>query len=644
MSDNISLNASMRSNLLSLQQTAKLQDITQNRLATGLKVSTAIDNPSSYYTAQSLNSRAEDLDALLNSMGQGIQTIKAANEALETGLKFLEQAKATANQALENINSPTGGGVVPGQPIAATVTTEAELLDAINNINPADGAIVIANDIALSKNIGLVLKDGMKLAGKTGTEKLTLEFDSTVSAIGIELAKDSEVSGLKINYTTNDSDYGDDFNVLRNSGHSGIKLSNLDIHLTKNSGYNDVAAVRNLGNGEISLEGTINIMTNSSDGALDGIWGEANAKIMQASDSILNITASGYYGNGIKDGTNILAGTVNITTLGENGYGIVGGTNTFSGNINVLTTIDVSEGIRGGNNTLSGTVNIRTTGYYAYGISYGILNITSTGQLLIDVQDVTSNGIEGLELSYSSGAKIGIKTSKDTAGAGYWQATADKTSNVRETYNTFDGVTGWNRLGTFPGIPVTFSARMAMPLAANAAISAATGDAVVPNTDLLAMANSYNSILEQFNQLVNDSGYKGVNLLKEQDLKVNFNEDRSSSVSITGKDASLKGLGLSQGEWKSAEDIEQSISKLEDAISQIRSMSSEFGNYYSIVSNREEFTDNLINVLTEGADKLALADMNEESANMLALQTRQQLAVNSLSLASQASQGVLKLF
>ena len=306
MSDNISLNASMRSNLLSLQQTAKLQDITQNRLATGLKVSTAIDNPSSYYTAQSLNSRAEDLDALLNSMGQGIQTIKAANEALETGLKFLEQAKATANQALENINSPTGGGVVPGQPIAATVTTEAELLDAINNINPADGAIVIANDIALSKNIGLVLKDGMKLAGKTGTEKLTLEFDSTVSAIGIELAKDSEVSGLKINYTTNDSDYGDDFNVLRNSGHSGIKLSNLDIHLTKNSGYNDVAAVRNLGNGEISLEGTINIMTNSSDGALDGIWGEANAKIMQASDSILNITASGYYGNGIKDGTNIL--------------------------------------------------------------------------------------------------------------------------------------------------------------------------------------------------------------------------------------------------------------------------------------------------------------------------------------------------
>ena len=73
-------------------------------------------------------------------------------------------------------------------------------------------------------------------------------------------------------------------------------------------------------------------------------------------------------------------------------------------------------------------------------------------------------------------------------------------------------------------------------------------------------------------------------------------------------------------------------------------MASTFGNNYSIVQNRQEFTDGLINVLTEGADNLILADMNEESANMLALQTRQQLAINSLSLASQASQAVLKLF
>ena len=88
----------------------------------------------------------------------------------------------------------------------------------------------------------------------------------------------------------------------------------------------------------------------------------------------------------------------------------------------------------------------------------------------------------------------------------------------------------------------------------------------------------------------------------------------------------------------------KSITELRSAISSLRSYTTDLGNNYSIVISREEFTENLINVLTEGADKLTLADMNEESANMLALQTRQQLAINSLSLASQASQSVLKLF
>ena len=90
--------------------------------------------------------------------------------------------------------------------------------------------------------------------------------------------------------------------------------------------------------------------------------------------------------------------------------------------------------------------------------------------------------------------------------------------------------------------------------------------------------------------------------------------------------------------------IEESIAAVDNAISTLRNWASEFGNNYSIVQSRESFTENLINVLTEGADKLTLADMNEESANMLALQTRQQLAINSLSLASQAAQSVLQLF
>ena len=91
MSD-ISLTASMRTNLLSLQSTQSLMDTTQERLSTGKKVNSAIDNPSSYYTAQNLTNRASDLESLLDSMGQGIQTIKAANEGIEAITTFVQQA------------------------------------------------------------------------------------------------------------------------------------------------------------------------------------------------------------------------------------------------------------------------------------------------------------------------------------------------------------------------------------------------------------------------------------------------------------------------------------------------------------------------------------------------------------------------
>ena len=101
----ISLTASMRSNLLSLQNTQSLMDQTQERLSTGKKVNSAIDNPSSYYTAQSLNNRASDLSALLDSMGQAIQTIQAADEGIEAITDFASQAKAVAQSAADSTDA-----------------------------------------------------------------------------------------------------------------------------------------------------------------------------------------------------------------------------------------------------------------------------------------------------------------------------------------------------------------------------------------------------------------------------------------------------------------------------------------------------------------------------------------------------------
>lgn len=157
-------------------------------------------------------------------------------------------------------------------------------------------------------------------------------------------------------------------------------------------------------------------------------------------------------------------------------------------------------------------------------------------------------------------------------------------------------------------------------------------------------AKQFNAILGQYDSLIQDASYKGINLLKSQNLSIIFNENRSSKLDIIGVDASSGGLGLNEAQWKITEDVNSSIQELTAAINSIRAQMSYLGTNFEIISNREDFTKNLINILNEGADKLVLADMNEESANMLALQTRQQLAVNSLSLVSLADQSVLNLF
>jgi len=142
----ISLTASMRSNLLSLQGTAELMGKTQERLASGKKVNSAIDNPSSYYTAQSLNNRANDLSNLLDSMGQAISTIKAANEGIDSITSFVEQAKAVANSALQA--STDAEKVAYGKQYNAlydqiTAIAGDSGYKGVNLINSADSSLVV---------------------------------------------------------------------------------------------------------------------------------------------------------------------------------------------------------------------------------------------------------------------------------------------------------------------------------------------------------------------------------------------------------------------------------------------------------------------------------------------------------------------
>src|ERR1700757_193624 len=97
----IVLSASVRQNLLSLQSTADLLSTTQNRLSTGKKVNSALDNPTNYFTAQGLDNRASDISNLLDGIGNGVQVLQAANTGITSLQSLVDSAKSIANQALQ---------------------------------------------------------------------------------------------------------------------------------------------------------------------------------------------------------------------------------------------------------------------------------------------------------------------------------------------------------------------------------------------------------------------------------------------------------------------------------------------------------------------------------------------------------------
>jgi flagellin-like hook-associated protein FlgL len=167
-------------------------------------------------------------------------------------------------------------------------------------------------------------------------------------------------------------------------------------------------------------------------------------------------------------------------------------------------------------------------------------------------------------------------------------------------------------------------------------------------TDQSAYAHTYNTLLSQINQLASDSGYRGTNFLTNGSQTVEFGQRTgASTLGITGFNSTASGLNLTttaNTNWTSSANISTDAGKLESALSTLRTNSAALSASLSVVTTRQDFTDNMINTLQIGSDNLTLADMNEEGANMLMLQTRQSLGITSLSMASQAAQSVLRLF
>lgn len=161
---------------------------------------------------------------------------------------------------------------------------------------------------------------------------------------------------------------------------------------------------------------------------------------------------------------------------------------------------------------------------------------------------------------------------------------------------------------------------------------------------LQSLEADYNSILEQIDTLVEDSNYRGTNLLNDDNLTTFFNENRTSSLTVEGVSFTSAGLGLDKADFSRSVTITESINQVRAATESIRSFGSSLANNLAVIQTRQDFTNDLVNELDAGADKLTVADPNQEGAKLLALQTRQQLGVTALSLASQSQQSVLRLF
>ncbi|MCA1298841.1 flagellin N-terminal helical domain-containing protein [Stappia indica] len=461
MSD-VTLSAGVRQNLLSLQKTADMMSATQNRLATGKKVTSALDNPTNFFTSQNLNSRANELSNLLDGISNATKTLEAADNGIKGITKLVESAQSTARQALQD------GGAGSGTVIESSSSIST------NGLTPAAGESIQdqAKRQTLS-NLGFAAGD-------------TIELQATDTTTG-------SVSTISITVGT----------------------------------------------------------TQKADGS---------GAVATVQDAVDVINASGVASAEVTD-----AGKLKLS-----------GSDTDTLNLTVTDT--------------GGDASTATTQATSLAASLGFGTNSS-----VDLSDPADG---------------------DYVDAG-------------ETAVTFtDGATA----GAADSLSITAQANPA----AN-------------STSRQKLVSQFNDIMGQIDKLAADSSFNGTNLIDSSSSKltVAFNEKRDaaskSELTVSGKDLTSSGLGISQVTSLSDAEANATLDDLSAALGTLREASSTFGSNLNTVTIRQDFTKDLINTLQTGADNLVLADTNEEGANLLALQTRQSLSTTALSLSSQADQAVLRL-
>jgi flagellin len=509
MSD-VVLSAGVRQNLLSLQNTAKLMSITQNRLATGKKVNSALDNPSNYFTSQSLSNRANDLNSLLDSIGQAQKTLEAADQGITALTKLVQSAKSIAQQARQ----ASGPASSAYSAISVTGTPQAETLASLT---------------------------GGTFSSPTANGNLSITVN----------LHNGQSTTLNVAVTTADT----------------------------------ITTVRDAINNAIAADPTAagHLVASVSGGALK----------LDSQDSLTNFTIN----------ANQQSADVGLTADAV--------TNNTQTSTSLLDQI-IANGGTAGSSSLFVTVNGGSAQQIVFG--YGAGQVATLAQL--DAKLATLNGLSASATPSSVSFSVASSSTQNSLA-----------------------------LSASSGVAKALGLSASAAAYSNSQTGSVT--ATTPDATRASLQADFNNVLAQIDALAKDTSYNGVNLLYGDNLKVVFNEKGTSFLTIAGVTFDSGGLGLSAANGQAFQDnnvVDATLGAIDAALATLRSQASAFGSNLTTVQTRQDFTKNLINTLQTGADTLVLADTNEEGANMLALQTRQQLSTTALSLSAQADQAVLKLF
>ena len=778
MSD-VSLSKAVRANLLSLQNTAQMMDKTQSRLATGNKVNSALDNPSSFFTASALNSRAADMTNLLDSMASGIKTIEAASNGITALTKNVESMQSTLRQARQDKSFQTGTFEI----------TDASTLKVSGGQYGADTEIKLQAATGGEKakvSTPAVYANPTLVAGEKVGAQTIVNFDASLGgkALKVDGIDLGNVAGANAGayqgnlQTALDSKFGSGKYVAENNA-GKISISSTDASKASPS-VEFAGGVTMASQGSVSFvydssgPGTVTVGGQQIDAGTDF---ESFVKNLQAKASDGNYTVgadastkkitltSTTWATGAGSDPQIagLTEETAATSTATLALGTAGNSLTFeaAGPGYSATTVDLS-GSFATDTALQDAIKTKLTeaGYTDFAVTTtgtggppftaATLSITSNTKGARTAVDMTAgaggattlvetSGIAGIKNKTVTTGTAGVYTEVKEAASDKFKVTyGDMSADIKVVAGTNDdrakSINDQLKAAGITGVTAKFDTTGRLSLEANdaeaktlavsgensaffgtdtvatgkAAVSGyvatnvvdkfveeinrsqvgklrasndngklrienlstqqlnvsfdkdgATGPLSAASTKIdgnLVRANlskQFNELRDQLDKLSDDASFNGINLLRGDKLKITFNESGSSSIDIQAKDANgnVRGINasnlsidtLNAEDLDTDEKIDAFLGKLSSALTELRSQASSFGSNLSSVENRQSFTKNMVNTLETGAANLTLADTNAEAANLLALQTRQQLSSSALSMASQQDQAVLQL-